>query len=695
MPTEEIVLHASLRDEISGPISHVRREIAATAREAEASNKHLTAASGGLTRMEVAGTQLRKSMSGLNTNLKDTSEWLGTHLVSAAKKGGIAFGVLTAAVGVFGLKAASQFQTSQLAFETLLGSAEKGKTLFKELQTLNLKTPFQLGDLTSSTQVLLRYGVAGDQILPIIKSLSDIAATSDNPTENLNRLALAIGQVTSQGRLLGQDARQLAEAGFNPYAVLASKLGKTQDEIRKLGEAGKLSSKDLIDALIAESNGLERFRGGAERMNQTLMGQMSNLWDALKVGMAGAAQPITAELTRQMPMIVGLLSGIVSQIGPPIFALIGGLGDTLLKLLPAVVPIVTALAGGFLTLLNAAGPAISALQPLGGTIGIALTGFFTALAPIMPDIVQLFAALVLVLPDFIQLLTDLLPLLDMLVRFASGLLGFEPVRKIMAGLLVVLLGYRALASIAGGLYAFSGGLLGVARAQEQVNVAMAGGGGGGFMSGGKLAGAGMIAGGGLGVAAGASGATGGQSAAGDAMFVGSAALLGAGLGSVLPGPGTAAGAIAGGVLGGGYVLSRRLMEFFGDVPSSTVNANLSRNLALASAAGGGRITSTVRNFAIRGSDSGHLDGRAIDIVPPNPSAFVSRFNSLGGSATAHGGHVHAEIGDVPMTSRAGDGGVHHHFNNYGQVYGVDDLEARWNDWYRQTRKQDRERARDG
>lgn len=659
---EPVVIEARMRDELSRPLRLVRGEMDQTARAAANTGRAGGVGAAGLTRMEVASQRLHKALGTVHSRLTQVSSYLGSALVTGVRRGALAFGGLAAVVTAFGVKASSQFQQSQLAFETLLGSAAKGQELFKQLQTLNLKTPFELGDLTSSTQVLLRYGAAQGQVVPIMKSLSDIAATSDNPAENLGRLSLAIGQVISQGRLLGQDARQLAEAGFNPYAVLASKLGKTQEEVRKLGEQGKLSASDLIGALIAESNGLERFRGGAEKMNQTLRGQLSNLKDQINIQLATAAQPLTALLTAQMPMIVALVGSLVSQIGPPIFGLVAGIGQTLLQLLPAVAPVVQSIAGGLLMLLRAGGPALAALQPLGGEIGKAITEFATALVPIMPDLVQLLGGMLMILPDFIRLLIQLLPLVSSFVGFANLLLGYEPVRKILAGLLTVLLGYRVLSSVVGALTAFATGLRAVAGAQTEVNIANAGGGAGGVAGagglaggrGGKLARAGAGVAGGIGLLADLQGATQGQSAGADLAFVGSGTAAGFGV----AGP---TGALVGGTLSAGFVGARRAWEFFGGGDVSGNLAASSRVHAIAAGRTPGRspVTSTVRNFALSGPGSGHARGTAWDATPDYPHRYAGNIRALGGYAAVHdagfGRHVHAQIGDASPVPNAAVG----------------------------------------
>src|SRR5262245_16202730 len=59
-------------------------------------------------------------------------------------------------------EAGARLEQTQIAFETMLGSAEKAKNLLAELSKFGLKTPFQIDQLRESTKQLLAYGIEGD-----------------------------------------------------------------------------------------------------------------------------------------------------------------------------------------------------------------------------------------------------------------------------------------------------------------------------------------------------------------------------------------------------------------------------------------------------------------------------------------------------------------------------------------------------
>lgn len=180
------------------------------------------------------------------------------------------------AIGAAMVKAAADMEMQEAAFTTMLGSAEKAKTLLSDLRDLAAKTPFQLTDLADSTKTMLAFGIKTEKVLPYLQQLGDIAM---GDAGKLRTLTLAFSQIQSTGRLMGQDLLQLINAGFNPLQIISEKTGETMAELKKRMEKGGISAKEVAEAFkIATSEG-GRFFGGMERASQTLTGQFSTLKD--------------------------------------------------------------------------------------------------------------------------------------------------------------------------------------------------------------------------------------------------------------------------------------------------------------------------------------------------------------------------------------------------------------------------------
>ena len=206
---------------------------------------------------------------------------------------------VVAAATVF-LRAAGQVEQLKISFETMLGSAEKAEVLMLRLTRFAAETPFELQDVAKNAKLLLAMGIELDKILPTMKALGDVAAGLSVPIE---RLALNLGQVKTQGHLTGRELRDFAVAGVPLIAELAKNLNLTKTEIKKLVSQGKIGFKDVEAAFISMSSKGGKFYNLMLKQNKSLFGQISNLKDnlfQLAVTIGNELLPATKKATEQL-----------------------------------------------------------------------------------------------------------------------------------------------------------------------------------------------------------------------------------------------------------------------------------------------------------------------------------------------------------------------------------------------------------
>ena len=174
----------------------------------------------------------------------------------------------------WGVKLAAEGEQAETGFRVFLGSATQAKELLGEIRQFSLESPLNSPDLQRAATTLLGYGVAGEQVMPILRQLGDV---SGGNAERFNLLAIAAAQVVSVGRLQGQELRQLTQSGFNPLKVIADQTGLSMAELKKKMEDGAISSDMFMEALrIATSEG-GQFFGMIDEQSQTLTGRWENL----------------------------------------------------------------------------------------------------------------------------------------------------------------------------------------------------------------------------------------------------------------------------------------------------------------------------------------------------------------------------------------------------------------------------------
>lgn len=552
---DELILRAALRDELSRPLAGVRHELMATRMELDRLSTAGRSAPSGLTPLVGSLGGLQGSLRSVDSTLLSLSSSMRSAFAGAIRDTTYGVGALTAAAGFFGIKSAASFQQSRIAFGALLNDTERGNQLFSELQQYNLATPFNLPQVAQATQTLLQFGFAGDQVMGVLKSIGDVAATAADPSEALNRIAFAVGQIRTAGVLRAQDLNQLVQAGFPAYELVGKLSGLSGEQLRDSMQTGDLNvdAEQFITALTSMTGPLAGRKGAAALQNQTLLGQLSNFGDTIRMSLSESMQPLATFLQHELEPFSQTLEHLLDAIGPDINRVLELIIKGGERALPIVEPILAAMLHGVGDFMVALGGSLDELAPLGGDVGAAIGDLFVSLGDHAPEIAHALVDLVRVLPDLIGLFGDLVPFLDVIVRFLTFILDSDAGREIFAGLLIVLMGYSALSGIAKSVVTFAAALdvLSASRVRLAEAEALSGGGGiGGVGRAGRLAriarfGVGAI-GGGVAISGAVNESQHGVSWGSAASTIGGAAAAGSVFGPF--------GAGAGALLGGAWTL---------------------------------------------------------------------------------------------------------------------------------------------
>lgn len=213
------------------------------------------------------------------------------------------------AMGGAMVKAAADIESMQQQLETMLGSAEAGGKMFKEIQTMAAKTPFETRDLMEATNTMLAFGVAQKDIIPTMQMLGDI---SGGNAERFKSLTLNFAQIRSTAKLTGADLRSLSGAGFNPLAVLAKKTGKSINYWQEQMSKGKVSAEMVEDAMREVTKEGGKFYKMMEKQSKTAIGQWSTFQDNLNVVLAEFGKLILPTAIKALQRLSELLEWVNS-----------------------------------------------------------------------------------------------------------------------------------------------------------------------------------------------------------------------------------------------------------------------------------------------------------------------------------------------------------------------------------------------
>ena len=203
------------------------------------------------------------------------------------------FNVLSGAIdgvkgAIFGFNAS--MEQNKIAFETMLGGADKADKMLKDLYDFASKTPFEFPDLVRGTKRMLAFGFASEDIIPMMTSIGDAVAGLGGSAFEIDRVTRALGQMKAKGKVSAEEMMQMAELGIPAWDMLAKGMGKSTAEVMKLSEKGLIPANKAIKVLV---DGMEeRFPNMMKKQSASFQGMMSTLKDTVVGGLAKAGESI-------------------------------------------------------------------------------------------------------------------------------------------------------------------------------------------------------------------------------------------------------------------------------------------------------------------------------------------------------------------------------------------------------------------
>lgn len=252
---------------------------------------------------------------------------LGTLATGAIAGLGAAISAVGLAAGKTGIEFNAMMEQSEIAWTTLLGSAEEAKQTIEDLKELGAKTPFEFEGLDKSAKLLNMAGFEGEKLKETLIAVGDAVSAVGGGQEELEGVSMALFQMSAKGKASAEEMNQLAERGIPAWQILSETMGKPIPELMKMSEQGKLMADQVIPALV-EGMG-DRFGGAMEKQSQTFNGLMSTLRDNLKSFSAMITSDLFEKIKSFLPPIIDFINqisdafknagwkGVIQEILPP------------------------------------------------------------------------------------------------------------------------------------------------------------------------------------------------------------------------------------------------------------------------------------------------------------------------------------------------------------------------------------------
>lgn len=275
---------------------------------------------------------------------------------------GMAGGILN--MGIASVQAAAQMRQYEIAFQTMLKSAEAGTQMLRDLQQFAAETPFDVPGVVSTGQQLMAFGFKAEEIIPMLTNLGDAASGLGLGTEGVSRLAYALGQMQTSGKLNAQDMMQLTSAGISAWDMLAQAAGKTVAEMKDLCSKGAIDSKAAVQTIVAGMN--DQFGGMMAKTSDEVSGLLANIEET-----AGNTSAAVGKYLTEAFNIKGILKDVSDRLGEfqqkmqTATEQGKSLGDVIKECVPA--PVI-AVIGAFAAVLAVV--SVAAVATLGAVLGL-------------------------------------------------------------------------------------------------------------------------------------------------------------------------------------------------------------------------------------------------------------------------------------------------------------------------------------
>lgn len=304
---------------------------------------------------------VKDASKGMEGGIKETTDSIGKSFSSLkGKLVGAAVGAGMVATGKKAIDLASNMEKLQTAMEVHLKSPVAAQQLITEMQAFAKESAaFSFPDIAHAGKQMLAYGFAAKEVIPQMKTLSDVASGLEIPLTDLTYL---YGTLRVQGRAYTKDIQQFTNRGIPVWEALAEVMSKTGeaytigkgknayevsgDQIKEVGKIQELVTAGQVDfEKVQKAFELMTSEGGkfyqmGEKQGETFSGRMNTLTDSVDQLLTKLGSPLIDVFGNALKALND--SGAINAIA-------AGLGE-LSKHMGIIAPIAVTLAGAFVAM---------------------------------------------------------------------------------------------------------------------------------------------------------------------------------------------------------------------------------------------------------------------------------------------------------------------------------------------------------
>lgn len=209
--------------------------------------------------------------------------------------------------------------------EALQVAKPAAEETIKWMEKLAIQSPFNASDVQAAYQLAQSYGFLGTAARSVEEAqqkglvtaqrltqsmLNYVAATGQSPA-TMERVAMALGQMSTAGKVMAGDLNQLTSAGISAKQILADEFaGGSVAKLQEMIQAGLIPADQAVLAIVKD---MELMGGAAKEASNTWGGLTASLQDIASFAWRDLFTPALDALRPVMIGIVEALQGSAVQ----------------------------------------------------------------------------------------------------------------------------------------------------------------------------------------------------------------------------------------------------------------------------------------------------------------------------------------------------------------------------------------------
>ena len=210
---------------------------------------------------------------------------------------------MTAGIGTVSTLGMQAEKTAK-SFDVLVGSQDKAGKMLDEINDYADNTLWSRMDMSEAAQSLLAYSVPAEKVVKDLKMLGDISLGDKN---KMSTLATVFGQISTAGRLMTQDYRQLLNVGFNPLYDISQMTGKSMAQLQDEMSKGTITFEMFEQAVIHATSEGGKYNNMIGSLASTSLLEVYNLIQPLVSAVLSGLNSVLTVLKNVIPHISNLI----------------------------------------------------------------------------------------------------------------------------------------------------------------------------------------------------------------------------------------------------------------------------------------------------------------------------------------------------------------------------------------------------